>query len=546
MKANCRTCGQILRRALRALPFLAAIMLAPHIAAAQTSSDMSAIYGRGVHAYFANQTPLAERYLGDVINSGSTDPRAYYFRAMARLRLGRRYEAQQDMQIGAMYEARDPGAAGWVGQALTRVQGPNRQLLESYRRQGRLQHAAQQRMLAQARYEQLRRQETEVLRQETPIELDQLAPTTGLLVPAVPPAAPPEAAPEDEATPQPQLEAEPPVEDGDDPFGVGPPADIPQADVPDAIVPEAAEAAEADNAEDPFGVEVEGEATPIEAAPADGDDPLGVGATPAAGDGDAPAEPQPAAAEATDPFGAGAAGLPDATPFEVEPTDDSTAPAEGAPPLNGAVPGDADDSAEAPAAAQPGESGASSGMGGVLGRVLGRTLSSLVPSLPSAADLGNLAPGLSPTAEEPGGIRPQPAEFELGPNQPVGDAPAEAPQAVPAPPAEAAGDDPYAPDPFGGAAPGDAAPADPAPSEAAEEPRGADESASDSAAAADPFAEAPDPFGDAGAADPPPAGETSSAEDAAAGESPAPPEEGAAGTEETSLEVDPDDPFQGL
>ena len=108
------------------------------------SVGMSDVYGRGVHAYFSDQASTADQYLSQVIDAGSTDPRVYYYRAMARLRHGQRYEAIDDMRIGAAYEARDPGAAGNVGQALMRVQGSDRQLLEQYRRDARVAQASQQ------------------------------------------------------------------------------------------------------------------------------------------------------------------------------------------------------------------------------------------------------------------------------------------------------------------------------------------------------------------------------------------------------------------
>ena len=51
------------------------------------------LYGRGVHAFFAQRIPDAFNALNAAIASGSRDPRAYYFRGLTLNRLGRPDEA---------------------------------------------------------------------------------------------------------------------------------------------------------------------------------------------------------------------------------------------------------------------------------------------------------------------------------------------------------------------------------------------------------------------------------------------------------------------
>ncbi|RIK87194.1 MAG: hypothetical protein DCC67_02185, partial [Planctomycetota bacterium] len=154
---------------------LAAVVLGAGLsgsrASAQYAGEMTELYGRGVHSYFAGRLHEAEQQFTDVINAGTSDPRVYYFRAMARLRTGRSYEAAEDLRIGAMYEARDPGGASQIGQSLARIQGPGRQLLERYRRQARVERAQEQRQISQARYEEQRSNEQQVLRQPAPLDL---------------------------------------------------------------------------------------------------------------------------------------------------------------------------------------------------------------------------------------------------------------------------------------------------------------------------------------------------------------------------------------
>src|SRR5262245_18185541 len=90
------------------------------------------LYGRGVHAYFAQRIPEAFNALNAVIRSGSCDPRAYYFRGLTLNRLGRLDEARDDFRKGAELEILG-GEPYPVGRALERIQGPERTLRESQR-----------------------------------------------------------------------------------------------------------------------------------------------------------------------------------------------------------------------------------------------------------------------------------------------------------------------------------------------------------------------------------------------------------------------------
>ncbi len=151
---------------------------------AQDSSEMSATYGRGVHAFFGNRSAEAEQLFTQVAQAGSTDPRVYYFRAMIRLQMGRQHEAEEDMRVGATFEARNPGRRHSIGLALQRIQGPGRRTLERFRREGRLDRVQQSRQQSRQRYEQLERRGPKVLRREAPMQIDLDA------IPGMQPAAP--------------------------------------------------------------------------------------------------------------------------------------------------------------------------------------------------------------------------------------------------------------------------------------------------------------------------------------------------------------------
>ena len=83
-------------------------------------------YGQGVHAYFAGDYDRAHHQLTTVIQAGSRDPRAFYFRGLTDLKLGRQEEAKQDFLAGAQSESKDVNKFYNVSRALERVQGSER------------------------------------------------------------------------------------------------------------------------------------------------------------------------------------------------------------------------------------------------------------------------------------------------------------------------------------------------------------------------------------------------------------------------------------
>ena len=93
--------------------------------------------GDGMHAYHAGQYDRAYDDLTNAIEAGTDDPRGYYFRGLAALRLGRTSEAEADFTTGADRELANGGVRR-VSQSLERVQGPDRLTLERYRARARL------------------------------------------------------------------------------------------------------------------------------------------------------------------------------------------------------------------------------------------------------------------------------------------------------------------------------------------------------------------------------------------------------------------------
>jgi hypothetical protein len=156
-------------------------------------SDPGQYYTQGVHAFFAGRSSQADDLLSRALAIDPNDPRAYYFRGLARLRMGRGNEARTDMQIGASIEAQQPGRFS-IGQALERVQGGDRLLLERYRREGAAGAANIRAERDRIRYEQVVQREADVLYRSGSLPLDQI--TSGSGVPALRfrPRTPPEPA----------------------------------------------------------------------------------------------------------------------------------------------------------------------------------------------------------------------------------------------------------------------------------------------------------------------------------------------------------------
>jgi hypothetical protein len=95
------------------------------------------VIGDGMHAFHAGDYDRAYEHFTNAIDAGTVDPRSYYFRGLAALRMGRTSEAQADFTTGAERELAG-GSVRRVSQSLERVQGPDRLTLERYRARARL------------------------------------------------------------------------------------------------------------------------------------------------------------------------------------------------------------------------------------------------------------------------------------------------------------------------------------------------------------------------------------------------------------------------
>jgi tetratricopeptide (TPR) repeat protein len=141
-------------------------------------APLTVAYGNGVHAYFEADYQCSYDALSGVIEAGSNDPRAYYYRGLSALKLGRLDEAEADFQQGANLEAEGRGSVGSraIGRALERVQGCDRLKLEQYRGRARVAALERDRSATRQRYSDIYESEADVLRRRRPERIEPAEP----------------------------------------------------------------------------------------------------------------------------------------------------------------------------------------------------------------------------------------------------------------------------------------------------------------------------------------------------------------------------------
>jgi tetratricopeptide (TPR) repeat protein len=154
--------------------FLMVVLAACAVACGSVSSagdppQLAHAYGNGVHAYFAGDFQRAYEDLSEAVEGGTHDPRVWYFRGLAALKLGRTDEAEADFSTAARRESEGTGA--WpVAKSLERVQGCDRLKLERHRARAGIASLQQDRQRSNLRYLEVERARPDVTRTIVPIE----------------------------------------------------------------------------------------------------------------------------------------------------------------------------------------------------------------------------------------------------------------------------------------------------------------------------------------------------------------------------------------
>lgn len=201
---------------------LVAFVVARGVAAtAGEHPQLARAYGDGVHAYFAADYQRSYEELSQAIEGGTLDPRAWYFRGLAALKLGRTDEAEADFSTAARREADGTGA--WpVSRSLERVQGCDRLKIERHRARAGIARLQEDRLLRDRRYRDTERARDDVTRRLFPIDDERIDDATRFEREAVGNLPPPDGA---AAEPMPVEGAEPAVpEPAAEPAAVEPPA----------------------------------------------------------------------------------------------------------------------------------------------------------------------------------------------------------------------------------------------------------------------------------------------------------------------------------
>lgn len=208
------------RLLVRTASVLVMAVLCLRFSAARGGDDplaISASLGLGMHAYHAGDYQRSYDDMSAVIEAGSRDPRAYYFRGLAALKLGRTDEAEADFTAGAARES--VGRGSWpVSRSLERVQGCDRLALERHRSRARLVAMQRDREAEATRYAP-NSDAADVLRRRRP---ESIPPSvSGPRAEAEDAAEPVEELPAGKAAAEPAAEAP----DTSDPFGDEPAAE---------------------------------------------------------------------------------------------------------------------------------------------------------------------------------------------------------------------------------------------------------------------------------------------------------------------------------
>lgn len=203
----------------------------PSLLRADEPLGVAASYGAGVHAYYDGNYQTAYDALTAAIEAGTLDPRAYYYRGLTSIKLGKiDDEINGDFAEGASRETMGRGGIS-ISRSLERVQGRDRQRLEAYRKRARVAAVQRDEAAIRQRYIGVDKTAPDVLRRRVPNALTTPAealnppvakprgPATGLApkpldLPTTPRKAPVEPNGEDDP-----FSAPAPGSATDDPFG---------------------------------------------------------------------------------------------------------------------------------------------------------------------------------------------------------------------------------------------------------------------------------------------------------------------------------------
>ena len=114
--------------------FFFVILMGAGAAFAQSNPEAVQLYGQGVHQFNMNRYAEAIAYFDQAEGMETQDPRVFFYRGLSHYRLGDQAAAVADYEKAAAMEQTVAGRSYSVPKALERVQGPERSVIERYRR----------------------------------------------------------------------------------------------------------------------------------------------------------------------------------------------------------------------------------------------------------------------------------------------------------------------------------------------------------------------------------------------------------------------------
>ena len=114
--------------------FFFVILMGAGVAFAQSNPEATQLYGQGVHQFNTNRYAEAITYFDQAEGMETQDPRVFFYRGLSHYRLGNEMAAVADYEKAAAMEQTVAGRSYSIPKSLQRVQGPERSIIERYRR----------------------------------------------------------------------------------------------------------------------------------------------------------------------------------------------------------------------------------------------------------------------------------------------------------------------------------------------------------------------------------------------------------------------------
>ena len=142
--------------------FFVCTSVSANIFAKQQQAEVN--YGKGVHAFFDGDYQQAIVVFRDIEELGVKDPRAYFFYALSHYRLEENDKAESLFKKAAEFEISERRFRDYnVSDAIKRIQGKERIMIEDYRQKARNDWNAAEKRRSEVKYGESKTQDKDIL-----------------------------------------------------------------------------------------------------------------------------------------------------------------------------------------------------------------------------------------------------------------------------------------------------------------------------------------------------------------------------------------------